>query len=345
MRKGILVSLVAVAGTAAVFAFFGSSSVPQGQAFLQSNPIDSMFSHYLAKYGKHYPTKEEYIRRRDLFAAQFNWIQESNARNGASYYVGLNRFSDLTEEEFQVYLGDNGQPDQVSTETETHSGHPLSQQEVVPIDWRTKGVVGPVKDQGHCGSCWSFSTIGPIEEHYAIKYGKQLVLAEQQLVDCSWPYGNNGCNGGLFANGYAYVKQYGAELNSAYPYVANDTACTYDSSKVAVRISGTISAIRSADGLKAALMNGPASISLHASQPSFRAYTGGIYNDATCPTSVNHAVQSVGWGTEGGVNYFIVRNSWGPSWGDQGYIKIAETNTDLGICGMLYRVPMQPIIV
>ena len=133
---------------------------------------------------------------------------------------------------------------------------------------------------------------------------------------------------------------------TSYPYVANDTKCTYDEGEVVVQISGTISAVRSATGLKAALMNGPASISLYASDPLFRSYTGGIYDEINCPTTVNHAVQTVGWGhdDETNLNYFIVRNSWGASWGVQGYIKIAETNTDLGICGMLYRVPMQPII-
>jgi C1A family cysteine protease len=209
--------------------------------------------------------------------------------------------------------------------------------------------VGPVKNQGPCGSCWSFSTAGPIEEHYTIKYGQQLVFAEQQLVDCSFPYGNNGCDGGLFANGYAYVKQFGLMLNSSYPYIANLTKyeCQYDETQVAVRISGTISALRTPDGLRAALMNGPASISLHASTDAFRHYTSGVFNDLTCPTAVNHAVQTVGWGIDAasGVKYFIMRNSWGSTWGDQGYMKIAEANTELGICGMLYRVPMQPIIV
>jgi len=94
-------------------------------------------------------------------------------------------------------------------------------------------------------------------------------------------------------------------------------------------------------------MNGPASISLYASDPTFRNYKSGVYNNLNCATTVNHAVQTVGWGIDSasGLNYFIVRNSWGASWGDQGYIKIAESNTPLGICGMLYRIPMQPIIV
>jgi len=257
----------------------------------------------------------------------------------------LNQFSDLTQEEFSTYLGDSGKPEAEETEHSTE-GALKQKMPTVPIDWRTKGVIGAVKDQGKCGSCWSFSTVGPIEEHYAIKYNKSIILAEQQLVDCSWPYGNNGCGGGLFANGYGYVKQYGAMLGASYPYVANDTTCQYDGSQVAVKISGTISAVRTASGLKDALMNGPASISLHVGD-SFRAYTSGVYNDETCPTEVNHAVQSVGWGhdTVSGLNYFIVRNSWGAKWGEQGYVRMAETNTDLGICGMLYRVPMQPIIV
>lgn len=90
--------------------------------------------------------------------------------------------------------------------------------------------MGPIKNQGSCGSCWSFSTNGPIEEHYMKKYGQAIVLSEQQLVDCSWPYGNNGCEGGLFANGYAYAKQFGVMSNESYPYVAKDQACGYDAS-------------------------------------------------------------------------------------------------------------------
>ena len=341
MRKNItMLALVAV----------GAACVSASTGFLRSqfnkDGIDQLFNLYLARYSKSYSTKEEYLQRRAVFERQFNLVQEHNAQNGVSYTLGLNKFSDLTTEEFERnYLGDSGAPEDESAD-DSIPAPKLSQQQVFPIDWRTKGAVGPVKDQGHCGSCWSFSTAGPIEEHYAIKYGKQVVLAEQQLVECSWAFGNNGCNGGLFANGYAYVKQYGLELNSTYPYIANDTAaCRYDPANVVVNIAGTVSAIRSADGLKAALMNGPASVSLHASTDSFRNYKSGVFEDYTCPTTVNHAVQSIGWGTEGGKDYFIIRNSWGPSWGDQGYIKMAAVNTDLGICGLYYRVPMQPIIV
>jgi C1A family cysteine protease len=344
MRKEIFLSLSAVAGCAALFALFQTPTNNGGNFLQVIDPIDSVFARYLAKHGKSYSTKEEYERRKEIFARQLKTVTDHNSQNGASYLLGMNMFSDLTIEEFtSTYLGDNGS-EEVYPEEEVRQVK-QSVDAVSPIDWRNMGIVGPVKNQGKCGSCWSFSTAGPIEEHYAIKYNKSVVLAEQQLVDCSWAYGNNGCNGGLFANGYAYVRDYGLELNSTYPYVANDTLCTYNQNKVVVKITGTIAAVRSASGLKQVLMNGPASISLHVGD-TFRAYTSGIYNDASCPTAVNHAVQSVGWGFDSasGQNYFIVRNSWGAAWGEQGYIRIAETNTDLGICGMLYRVPMQPII-
>ena len=131
----------------------------------------------MAEHGKSYATKEEYERRKEVFAKTLRFVSEKNSQNGASYRVGLNKFSDLTQEEFEaMLLGDNGAPEDYSQE---QSGLHLEQGVYTPVDWRTKDAIGPVKDQGKCGSCWSFSTVGPIEEHYAIKYGKQIVLAEQ----------------------------------------------------------------------------------------------------------------------------------------------------------------------
>lgn len=194
--------------------------------------MDSAFARYLAEHSKSYATKEEYEKRREVFAQNLRFVSDQNSQNGVTYRVGLNKFSDLTKEEFEsMYLGDIGLPDDIKESTE--SLH-LEQGQFTPVDWRTKNVVGAVKDQGKCGSCWSFSTVGPIEEHYAIKYGRQVVLSEQQLVDCSWDFGNMGCNGGLFAWGYGYVKEFGMMPASSYPYVANDTKCTYDEGEVTV---------------------------------------------------------------------------------------------------------------
>ena len=279
--------------------------------------------------------------RRVNFEAQYRLVQEHNSKPGVTYQLGINKFSDLTDEEFAAYhMGDNGAPEDREEPLEDKL------ECTAPIDWRDLGAVGLVKDQGKCGSCWAFSTVGPIEENYAIKYGRQIVLSEQQVVDCSWDYDNYGCGGGLYANGYSYVQDNGLQELVDYPYNAVDGVCFYDSSKTKVNILGVETAARTPSGLKGLLMDGPASISLHASDPTFRGYKSGIYNNLECPTNVNHAVQAVGWGqdVEAGLNYFIVRNSWGQTWGDKGYIKIAQVNTTLGICGMFYRIPTQPII-
>jgi len=144
-------------------------AVAQGAVLRQAlDDTDASFVNYMAKYGKTYTTKEEYEMRRSLYASRLQAVSELNSMNGATYTVAINKFSDLTPEEFRVrYLGDLGTPDN------TIEGEPSSISDTVvePIDWRNKGIVGPVKNQRNCGSCWAFSTVGPIEEHYAIKYG------------------------------------------------------------------------------------------------------------------------------------------------------------------------------
>lgn len=184
----------------------------------------------MATYGRSYTTKDEYLVRRQNFEAQYRIIQEHNAKPGVRYWLGANKFMDLSDDEFTAYFtGDSGKP-------EPEREEPLEDPAkcVAPVDWRELGAVGLVKDQGKCGSCWAFSTVGPIEEMYAIKYGRQLVLSEQQVVDCSWPYGNDGCNGGLFAQGYQYAQDYGLQESSDYPYNAVDGVCFYDAGKVKV---------------------------------------------------------------------------------------------------------------
>jgi C1A family cysteine protease len=132
--------------------------------------VDSAFARYLAQHSKSYATKEKYEKRREVFAQSLRLVSDHNSQNSASFSVGLNKFSDMTKEEFEsTYLGDIGVPDDIQEASQ--SAH-LEQAQFTPVDWRTKNVVGAVKDQGKCGSCWSFSTAGPIEEHYAIKYGR-----------------------------------------------------------------------------------------------------------------------------------------------------------------------------
>ena len=162
MRKTLII--LAVVGVASCSKFLDDGP----------KPIDVEFSKYLAKYGKSYATKSEYIFRRTLFEQQMEFLAVQNSQNGATYRVGFNQFSDMTDAEFSKLLGDSGE-----AELDSDASVQESDSAAVPVDWRDRNVVGAVKDQGACGSCWSFSTVGPIESHYAIKYGKQVVLSEQ----------------------------------------------------------------------------------------------------------------------------------------------------------------------
>lgn len=291
----------------------------------------SNFSKYVSKFEKTYSAQEMRYRL-SIFSENLDFINSENTK-GNSYTLGYTPFLDMTNEEFGASRSCGCLMKKTTRNLRTvrhlsESNLPES------VDWREKGAVNPVKDQASCGSCWAFSAVAAAEGVVAISTGKLLDFSEQQLVDCDGS--SNGCNGGLMTYAFEYlIEARGMCSQVDYPYTAQDDSCKDTS---CARI-GTISAYveveaNNGNQLLAAIAEHPVSVAVSAGSSVFQHYTSGVLDSSSCGTGLNHGVAAVGYGVEKGKTYLIVRNSWGGSWGDHGYLKIAHTPEGAGICGI-----------
>jgi len=265
----------------------------------------------------------EFFHRYNAFRANMDYVHSWNAQNSQTV-LGLNLFADLTNEEYRkFYLGTHI----TVPEDQIHLDEVTTQVLAATVDWRTSGAVTPIKDQGQCGSCWSFSSTGAIEGIYKIKTGKLVSLSEQNLMDCSTSYGNQGCNGGLMTSAFKYVvANKGIDTESSYGYTAKQGSCHFATSNIGATITNykTISA-GSESALLTALNTQPVSVAIDASHNSFQLYKSGTYYETACSSSrLDHGVLAIGYGSDSTGDYFLVKNSWGTSWGISGYIQMAR---------------------
>ena len=297
-------------------------------------PINFDYLGHMATFNRQITDVVEFATRLEQFTAIHNFITEHN-NSGASWTAGHNQFSDWSHAEYKSILGYK------AGEADTHVATVwFEETNADSVNWVDAGAVTPVKDQGQCGSCWSFSSTGALEGAHYVASGELLSFSEQQLVDCAGlRYGNLGCNGGMQNRAFNYLKSHKAELESVYPYFSGTTKkagdCAFSkSSTTAVDVSSYTKVTADNESqMKAALVQQPLAVSIEADKTVFQTYKSGVLNSADCGTKLDHAVLAVGYGNEDGQDYWLVKNSWNTTWGDNGYIKLAMDSSK-GTCGV-----------
>ena len=311
------------------------------------------FIDFKIKHHKYYNTTEEYDYRFNVFKQNLDYINNENSKSN-SYKLAVNQFADMTNEEF-TSIKQN--PRYIQTillnKLNRQPRSYLRNMINIPksIDWVNEGAVTPVKNQGQCGSCWSFSTTGAIEGAHYIKTGQLVSLSEQQLMDCSTKYGNMGCNGGIPIWAYEYViKNKGICSETEYPYYGKDSTCDVGCKTMATISSYVNVSSFSGIALKQAIAKQPVSVVIQANQLAFQFYSSGVLSASSCGNQLDHAVLAVGYGTTSdGKQYYKIKNSWGQSWGLNGYILLAaddesnKENNNSGTCGVL-SMPTYPVV-
>jgi len=292
-------------------------------------------------YEKEYKSFEEEITKFSIWLSNLRFVNQHNLEaslNKSTFTTALNEYSDLSI--YDVRNTMNGYKKDmkkllVSTAEKVFT-RPVTSKAPKHIDWREKGYVTEVKNQGQCGSCWSFSATGSLEGQHFAKTQKLVELSEQNLVDCSKSYGNMGCNGGLMDYAFQYVKDNGGiDTEKSYPYVAEDENCMFKKRDVGATDVGYVDVAQGdEEALKEAVGTiGPISVAIDASHMSFQFYSGGVYSESRCSSDqLDHGVLIVGYGEEEGQEYWLVKNSWGPSWGEEGFIKMARNQDNQ--CGI-----------
>nr|DAD25470.1 TPA_asm: hypothetical protein HUJ06_026934 [Nelumbo nucifera] len=328
--------LITCAMASLLIIILGASTSQANARTLQQASMLERFEQWMARHGVVYQDNVEKEKRFNIFKNNAERIDSFNLAGDRPYKQSINVFADRTDEELKHYRNGYINFAQQRPSSKFPHGRSFSYENVTDVppslDWREKGAVTPIKDQGRCGCCWAFSAVAAIEGIIQIKKGQRISLSEQQLVDCNTE--NNGCNG--------YIQQTGG-INSEenYPYRGVQGMCdTEKSASHAASISGYVDVPSNDENalLKAVAMQ-PVSVAIDASSNDFLFYSTGVFT-GECGTDLNHAVTVVGYGTsEEGMKYWLLKNSWGTQWGDKGYMRIQRdvAASNGGLCGIAMK--------
>ena len=322
----------------------GQKDVIRKFNFLNEEIEWKQFSFFQEKFNKRYDTLIELEKRFQIFRNNLYNIITHNLDNNKTFTMDINQFTDLTPLEFKKLYSTKLYSINLNSDNENYGCKIFfantSKNTPSSIDWRIKGAVTSVKDQGQCGSCWSFSSTGSAEGAWAISTGKLINLSEEELVNCAKGilYGSNGCSGGSMEGADKYLIKYGQCSDSEYPYTSGNGVTGSCKSCNPVAKFTSCSGVKQNDqiSLKVAVSRQPVSVAIEADTRYFQSYSSGILTSIDCGTELDHGVLIVGFGEENNIEYWLVKNSWGTTWGESGYVKIlrSDSNNDPGICGI-----------
>jgi cathepsin L len=297
------------------------------------------FIKFIATHNRRYATKEEYNARLNAFSANHSFVKEFS-KKGSKQTVAINHMGDWTREEYRQLLGYKAAAKTVAT---TFEEVPEDVVLAASVNWVNQGAVTGVKNQGQCGSCWTFSSTGSLEGRHFQKTGVLSSFSEQQLVDCCTGgqygcYNSQGCQGGVMDEALTYSQMADLALEADYPYTAQDGSCqSFSIAGAGYKNVGKVDIQKGQKPFKYSVAQGPTSIAIEADQMAFQFYNGGVL-DSGCGDQLDHGVLAVGYGVENGENYALVKNSWGPTWGSAGYVKVSLDNDS---CGLMNQ-PVRP---